>query len=136
MVAVIFGRIILRRNRQIISHLSLLVLEGRPEHSCEGTASEFLSFEAMVFLCPAPDSRKNLLWAVWSAGKSSLPPQHVTTHHSGAPDTSAPFVSASDAHSFWSRHPRGAARHDWHPVGGVMMTSLTFQLMPCRVHFC
>lgn len=64
MVAVIFGRIILRRNRQIISPLSMPVLEARPEHRREGTASGVLSSKVMVFLRQAFESRENFPWTV------------------------------------------------------------------------
>lgn len=106
-------------------------------HRCEGTASEFLPFKATIFLHPAPDGRRTHRALCGLQGKAPSPLKHATTLQSGAPDTSGPSVSASAASSFRSRHPRGAARrHDWHPVGGVSVTSLAFQLMPRRVHLC
>lgn len=51
-------------------------------------------------------------------------------------DTSAPFASASDASSFWSRRRRGAARRDWHPMGGGDLGDRSaYQPMPCRARF-
>lgn len=91
MVAIIFGRIILRRNRQIISHLSVQVLKARPEHGCGDTGSDVLLSKAMLFLRQASESRKNFPWAVWPAGESPQPFKDVTTLHPGAPDTSAPL---------------------------------------------
>ena len=51
----------------------------------------------------------------------------------GALETSAPFVSASDAGSFQSHPLRGAARYDWHPVGGGLgdQLGMSASALPC-----
>lgn len=79
MVTVTFGRIILRKNRQTICHLSISVLEARLVHRCEGTASDVLSSKATPPTDPRQQEELPMGHVAWR-GKPTAPQWHDHTY--------------------------------------------------------
>lgn len=93
-----------------------------------------MSFLPRPLLPQTPGSRKNSPWAMWPGGESPQPLNGMTTLIPDTSHTAAAFVSASDTNSFWSHHPRRAARHDWYSMGVEVLgdsLGISAGILPC-----
>lgn len=90
----------------------------KPDQNTDVRAWPPMAILPRPLLRRARHSGRNATRAAWPVREAPAAPRRRDRGSLVCSDTSAPFASASDASSFRSRRRRGAARRDWHPMGG------------------